>query len=79
MKNGALTLIEKPYQQDEMSDAIHQAMKRGEEVRRMREGSADQRQHLESLTVQERQMVDLVLAGVPQKRSFACSKSACVR
>ena len=69
MKNGALTLIEKPYQQDEMSDAIHQAMKRGEEVRRMREGSADQRQHLESLTAQERQMVDLVLAGVPQKRS----------
>ncbi len=69
MKNGALTLIEKPYQQDEMSDAIHQAMKRGEEVRRMREGSADQRQHLESLTAQERQMVDLVLAGVPQKRA----------
>ncbi len=68
-KNGALTLIEKPYQQDELSDAIHKAMKRSEEVRRMREGSADQRQHLESLTAQERQMVDLVLAGVPQKRA----------
>ncbi len=69
MKNGALTLIEKPYQKDELSDAIHKAMKRSEEVRRMREGSADQRQNLESLTAQERQMVDLVLAGVPQKRA----------
>ena len=69
MENGALTLIEKPYQQDEMSDAIHKAMKRSEEVHRMREGSADKRQHLESLTAQERQMVDLVLAGVPQKRA----------
>jgi FixJ family two-component response regulator/two-component sensor histidine kinase len=69
MKNGALTLIEKPYQHNELSDAVHKAMTRSEQVRRLREGLAEQRQRLESLTAQERQMVDLVLAGVPQKRA----------
>ncbi len=68
LKNGAVSVIEKPYRNDDLADAICKAIDRSQRVRQSILELADERQRLESLTPREKQLLDLLVAGVPQKR-----------
>ena len=67
MRNGALTLMEKPCQDDELWDAIRAGL--AADVRNSqlehRRGSIQKR--LESLTPKERQVLEFIVAGDPNK------------
>ena len=68
LKNGAVAIIEKPYKNDELADAIRKAIDRSVTVRQSLSESADERRRFASLTSQELKVLDLLTAGTPQKR-----------
>ena len=67
MQNGAVTLLDKPYDDDALWDAIREGLKRDVEQRAKASVQQAAREHLESLTPSERQVLDLVVAGLPNK------------
>jgi FixJ family two-component response regulator len=68
LENGAVAIIEKPYKNDELADAIRKAIDRSVTVRQSLSESADERCRFASLTPRELQVLNLLLAGTPQKR-----------
>lgn len=78
MRNGAITLLEKPCRDQELWDSIREAIatdSRDREVRRRREEVA---RRIESLTQQERKVMDQMIAGSPNK-NIATSMNVSVR
>ena len=67
MKNGALTVIEKPYQADELADSIHAAVKADRYAREEQARRAEVRRRISTLTPRERQTMELIMAGKPNK------------
>jgi RNA polymerase sigma factor (sigma-70 family) len=67
MKSGAFAVIEKPYQADELADAIRAAIEADRNAREAEAKRADVRRRLVSLTPRERRAMELVLAGNPNK------------
>ena len=67
MHLGAITFLEKPYPADELCATIPKALEldRRRRLREVRRRYA--RQRLERLTPQERQVMDYMLAGLPNK------------
>lgn len=76
MRNGALTLIEKPCNDDELWEAVRRGLANDRENWTLEQQRAGLRQRLESLTPKEREVLDLMIAGDANKviaRKLDCS------
>ena len=71
MRRGALDVIEKPYDEKRLLDRIRQALTLSERAREERSRRMEIAARLASLTPRERQVLDLVVAGWPNKRIAA--------
>jgi FixJ family two-component response regulator len=71
MKAGAVEFLTKPFQKQELLDAIHQALDRDRAAREERGGLARLRARFEDLTVREREVMNLVVAGLMNKEVAA--------
>ena len=78
MGNGAITVLEKPVCEQELWDAIHFALARDSEVRRVDAAHADIRARFTGLSHRERAVLQLVIEGKTNK-SIAHSLSLSVR
>lgn len=76
MRNGALTLMEKPCNDDELWDAVRRGLANDRENYELEQQQASLKQRLESLTPKEREVLDLMIAGDANKviaRKLDCS------
>lgn len=67
VKSGATDFIQKPFRDQELLDKIQEALASDERARSREEELADIRTRLESLTPREAEVMDLVVAGKPNK------------
>ena len=67
MRNGALTLIEKPCGDDEIWEAVRMGLRVDERCYRIECTRKELMQRFELLTPKERDVLDLVVAGDPNK------------
>jgi FixJ family two-component response regulator len=68
MKNGALEFLTKPVRGQDLLDAIQQAIARDRAARRERAKMADLRTRFDLLTRREREVLDLIVAGLLNKQ-----------
>lgn len=68
MKAGAADFIAKPYKEQELLDRVQKAIARSVESRRAVGREREARERLARLTPREREVLDLVVAGEPNKR-----------
>ena len=68
MKEGAVEFLTKPFRDQDLLDAIHQAIKSDRVMREQRARAADLRCRYESLTPREREVMQLVIAGKLNKQ-----------
>jgi FixJ family two-component response regulator len=68
MKAGATEFLTKPFRDQDLLDAIGQAIERDRAARAKRERAADHRAHLDSLTPRELEVMKLVVAGLLNKQ-----------
>lgn len=67
MKAGAIEFLTKPCRDQDLLDAIQLGLKADGQRRRMEAESAEIRRRLGSLTAREREIVKLVISGMPNK------------
>ena len=67
IKNGAIDFIQKPFRDQELLDRIGEALKTDQSRRSELEASAGIQQRVELLTKREREVLDLVVTGKPNK------------
>ena len=68
MKSGAVEFLTKPFRDQDLLDAIHQALER-DGVRRQQQGEmADLRRRYTSLTEREREVMQFVVSGMLNKQ-----------
>jgi two-component system CheB/CheR fusion protein len=67
MRAGASDFIEKPVTGEALLTSIHRALAQSHEIELVHEQHEAAAQHLAGLTVRQRQVLDLVLAGHPSK------------
>ena len=67
MKAGAVEFLPKPFRDQDLLDAIHQAIERDAETLAQRAVAADLRRRYETLTAREREVMRLVIRGLPNK------------
>jgi FixJ family two-component response regulator len=67
MENGAVTVLEKPYEADALADAIRRAMHIDADRRAAARQRRDVSERLASLTPRELDVMDLLIAGEPHK------------
>jgi RNA polymerase sigma factor (sigma-70 family) len=71
MKAGAIEFLTKPFRDQDLLDAVQVALQR-DRARRQREGEiATLRERFESLSPREREVVDMVVSGMPNKQTAA--------
>jgi FixJ family two-component response regulator len=63
MKSGAVEFLTKPFRNQDLLDAIHQALDRDRVARQQESEISGLRKHYESLTVREREVMTLVVSG----------------
>ncbi len=68
MKAGAADFIEKPYKEQELLDRVHKAISQNAEKRHESNEEQKAREGLAQLTPRERQVLDYVVGGEPNKR-----------
>jgi len=71
MKHGAVDFIEKPFSKQLLLDRIHEAITRDERARTQSGRQARIQSRLATLTPRERQVLNLVAEGKPNKRIAA--------
>jgi two-component system response regulator FixJ len=67
VKAGAVDFIQKPFRDQELLDKIQEALEADARIRSQRVDLAEIRGRLESLTPRETEVLDLVVAGKPNK------------
>ncbi len=67
MKSGAVEFLTKPFRDQDLLDAIQQALERDRRMRQEQNQLAELRSRYESLTPRERQVMTLVASGMPTK------------
>ena len=67
MKSGAVEFLTKPFRHQDLLDAIHQALERDREARQQRNEIMELQRRFERLTARERQVIKLVISGMPTK------------
>lgn len=67
MKNGAITVLEKPYSEQELWDAVCKALSLDQKMRRIDARHNEIRSRLARLTQKERQVLDLMVEGKGNK------------
>ena len=68
MKSGAVEFLTKPFQDQDLLDAIHQALDRDRLARRQQRNLAELRKRYEALTAREREVMGLVVSGMLNKQ-----------
>lgn len=68
MKAGAVEFLTKPFRDQDLLDAVQQALERDRTARAQREVIDELRARLESLTPREQQVMGLVVAGLLNKQ-----------
>jgi len=68
MKSGAVEFLTKPFRDQDLLDAIHQALDRDRVMRQGESELADLRKRYESLTTREREVMGLVVSGMLNKQ-----------
>jgi FixJ family two-component response regulator len=68
MKSGAVEFLTKPFRDQDLLDAIHQALDRDRELRHQQSDAAELRKCYESLTAREREVMGLVVSGMLNKQ-----------
>ena len=71
MKSGAVEFLIKPFRPQELLDAVQQALDQDKKLREKRREKAEMRSRYESLTVREREVMDLVVSGLLNKQIAA--------
>lgn len=67
MKQGAVDFVEKPYQPDELLERIQAAIEQDAVRHEARRAASEVRVRIESLTVREREVMELVASGASNK------------
>ena len=68
MKSGAVEFLTKPFRDEDLLDAIHQALDRDRVTRQQQSELAGLRQRYEALTAREREVMVLVVSGILNKQ-----------
>jgi FixJ family two-component response regulator len=68
MKSGAVEFLTKPFQDQDLLHAIHEALERDRVARQNRSGIEELQERYGTLTVREREVMDLVVAGMLNKQ-----------
>jgi len=68
MKSGAVEFLTKPFQDEELIEAIQQALQRDRVAREARSGIAELRERYAALTAREREVMGLVVTGMLNKQ-----------
>ena len=68
MKSGAVEFLTKPFHDEDLLNAIHQALDRDRVTRQQQNELAELRKRHESLTARERQVMGLVVSGMLNKQ-----------
>jgi FixJ family two-component response regulator len=68
MKSGAVEFLTKPFRDQDLLDAIHQALQRDLAARQKQSEVAELRERYETLTAREREVMDLVVSGMLNKQ-----------
>jgi two-component system response regulator FixJ len=67
LKAGAVTVLEKPYQDDDLWDAIRKALAQDAAGRAEHQRRQDLRRRIAQLTPAQRKVMDLIVAGMPNR------------
>jgi len=68
MKSGAVEFLTKPFRDQDLLDAIHQALERDRVMRQQQSELGELRKRYESLTTREREVMGLVVSGKLNKQ-----------
>jgi FixJ family two-component response regulator len=68
MKSGAVEFLTKPFRDQDLLDAIHQALERDRATRQQQSELTELRKRYESLTAREREVMGLVVSGKLNKQ-----------
>jgi FixJ family two-component response regulator len=68
MKSGAVEFLTKPFRDQDLVDAIQQALKRDDELRQQQAEIAQLRERYAKLTAREREVLHLVVSGMLTKQ-----------
>src|SRR5579872_7249969 len=68
MKSGAVEFLTKPFRDQDLLDAIHQALDRDRITRQQQSELAELRKRYESLTTREREVMSLMVSGMLNKQ-----------
>ena len=68
MKSGAVEFLTKPFRDQDLLDAIHQALDRDRVTRQRQSELGELRNRYESLTTREREVMTLVVSGMLNKQ-----------
>jgi FixJ family two-component response regulator len=68
MKSGAVEFLTKPFRDQDLLDAIYQALDRDRVARQQENELAELRKRYESLTTREREVMSLVVSGMLNKQ-----------
>src|SRR6201981_2597894 len=68
MKEGAVEFLTKPFRDQDLLDAIHQALDSDRQTRLQRAELAELQKRYESLTAREREVMGLVVSGMLNKQ-----------
>src|SRR2546428_2726616 len=71
MKAGAVEFLTKPFREQDLLDAIKQAIERDRDARRRQAETAELRRRYESLTPREEEVMGLVVSGLGNKQVAA--------